>query len=229
LAEAEKEAAFIVWDGGNNDTPFLHSNLEIVVADPLRAGHELRYYPGEVNLLRADVIVINKVDTATDANVETVRRNVRERNPRARLIEAYSRIAVDHPERLRGARVLVIEDGPTLTHGEMSFGAGVVAARNEGAAELVDPRPYAVGSLHEVFAHYPHIGSLLPAMGYSPKQLAELEVTIRKTPCDVVVVGTPVDLGKVIRISQPTARITYDVVERSTLTLAQIIGEFVAA
>ncbi|HXJ15660.1 MAG TPA: cyclic 2,3-diphosphoglycerate synthase [Candidatus Polarisedimenticolia bacterium] len=229
LAEAEKEAAFIVWDGGNNDTSFLHSDLEIVVADPLRAGHELRYYPGEVNLLRADVIVINKVDTATDANVETVRRNVRERNPRARVIEAYSRIAVDHPERLRGARVLVIEDGPTLTHGEMSFGAGVVAARNEGAAELVDPRPYAVGSLHEVFAHYPHIGSLLPAMGYSPKQLAELEITIRKTPCDVVVVGTPVDLGKVIRISQPTARITYDVVERSTLTLAQVIGEFVAA
>jgi predicted GTPase len=229
LAEAEKEAAFIVWDGGNNDTPFLHSDLEIVVADPLRAGHELLYYPGEVNLLRADVIVINKVDAATEANVEIVRRNIRERNPRARVIEAYSRIAVDHPERLRGARVLVIEDGPTLTHGEMSFGAGVVAARNQGAAELVDPRPYAVGSLHEVFTRYRHIGSLVPAMGYSPRQLAELETTIRNTPCDVVVVGTPVDLGKVIRISQPTARVTYDVGERSTLTLSQVIAEFVAA
>ena len=229
LAEAEKEAGFSVWDGGNNDTPFLHSDLEIVVADPLRAGHELLYYPGEVNLLRADVIVINKVDAAIEADVEIIRQNVRERNPKARVIEAYSRIAVDHPERLHGARVLVIEDGPTLTHGEMSFGAGVVAARNQGAAELVDPRPYAVGSLHEVFAHYRHIGSLLPAMGYSPKQLAELETTIRNTPCDVVVVGTPVDLGNVIRISQPTARVTYDVVERSVLTLAQVIGEFVEA
>jgi predicted GTPase len=144
------------------------------------------------------------------------------------VIETSSRLTVDHPERLRGARVLAIEDGPTLTHGEMSFGAGVVAAQNQGAAELVDPRPYAVGSLREVFAHFRHIGSLLPAMGYSPKQLAELETTIRNTPCDVVVVGTPVDLGKVIRISQPTARVTYDVVERTPLTLAQVVREFVA-
>jgi predicted GTPase len=228
LAEAEKEAAFIVWDGGNNDTPFLHSDLEIVVADPHRAGHELLYHPGEVNLLRADLIVINKVDTATEANVETIRRNVRDRNPKARVIETFSRITVDHPERLRGARVLVVEDGPTLTHGEMPFGAGVVAAQNQGAVELLDPRPYAVGSLREVFAKFRHIGSLLPAMGYSPKQLAELETTIRNTPCDVVVVGTPVDLGKVIRLAQPTARVTYDVVERSGLTLAQVIREFVA-
>lgn len=227
LAEAEKEAAFIVWDGGNNDTPFLRSDLEIVVADPHRAGHELLYHPGEVNFLRADMIVINKVDTATEANVETIRRNVRERNPKARVIETLSRIIVDDPDRLRGARVLVIEDGPTLTHGEMSFGAGVVAAQNQGA-ELVDPRPYAAGSIREMFAHYRHIGSLLPAMGYSPKQLAELETTIRNTPCDVVVVATPVDLGKAIRISQPTTRVTYDVVERSTLTLAQVVREFVA-
>jgi len=228
LTEAEKEAAYIVWDGGNNDTPFFRSDLEIVVADPHRAGHELLYHPGEVNLLRADVLVINKVDTAREGDVEIIRRNVRERNPKARVIETVSRIAVDRPERLRGARVLVIEDGPTLTHGEMPFGAGVVAAQENGAAELVDPRPYAVGSLRALFAHYRHIGSLLPAMGYSLKQLAELEATIRNTPCDVVVVATPVALGEVIKISQPTVRVTYDVIERSALTLAQVIKEFVA-
>jgi predicted GTPase len=228
LAEAEKEAGVIVWDGGNNDTPFFRSDLEIVVADPHRAGHELLYHPGEVNLLRADVIVINKVDTARDENIETVRHNVRERNPNALLIETVSRITVEHPESLRAAQVLVIEDGPTLTHGEMAYGAGVIAARREGAAELVDPRPYAAGSLHEVFEQFRHIGPLLPAMGYSERQLRELEETIRRTPCDVVVVATPIDLGRIIQISKPTVRVTYDVVERSTLTLAQVLREFVA-
>jgi len=228
LAEAEKEAQVIVWDGGNNDTPFFRSDLEIVVADPHRAGHELLFHPGEVNLLRADVIVINKVDTALDADVETIRRNVRKRNPRARVIETLSRITVERPESVRGARVLVIEDGPTLTHGQMTHGAGVIAARQAGAADLVDPRSYAVGSLRDVFAHFTHIGCLLPAMGYSKTQLGELEETIRQTPCDVVIVATPMDLGRIVRISQPTVRVTYDVVERSSLTFSQVLREFVA-
>jgi predicted GTPase len=228
LAAAEKEADIIVWDGGNNDTPFFRPDLEIVVADPHRAGHELLYHPGEVNLLRADVVVINKVDTAPDASVETVRRNVHQRNPRARVIETYSRIAVERSESVRGARALVIEDGPTLTHGQMTHGAGVIAARQAGAAELVDPRPYAVGSLRDVFAHFTHIGCLLPAMGYSKTQLGELEETIRQTPCDVVIIATPMDLGRIVRISTPTVRVTYDVVERSSLTFSQVLREFMA-
>lgn len=227
LAEAEKEAEVIVWDGGNNDTPFFRPDLEIVVADPHRAGHELLYHPGEANMLRADVIVINKVDTAPEGGVEIVERNVRQRNPKARVIETYSRVAMEHSESVRGARVLVIEDGPTLTHGQMSHGAGVIAARQAGAAELVDPRPYAVGSLRDVFARFTHIGPLLPAMGYSKSQLSELEETIRRTPCEVVVIATPMDLGRVIRISQPTVRVTYDVIERSTLTLSHVVSEFV--
>ncbi|MBI3668597.1 MAG: GTPase [Acidobacteria bacterium] len=228
LSRAETEADVIVWDGGNNDTPFFRSDLEIVVADPHRAGHELLYYPGEVNLLRADVVVINKVDTAAEKDIETVRRNVRLRNPRAQVIEAASRVEVDLPERIRGARVLVVEDGPTLTHGEMAFGAGVVAARQWGAAELVDPRPYALGSLCQVYEKYAHIGALLPAMGYSPHQLAELEATIRCTPCDAVIVATPIDLGRVVAISQPSVRVRYEIAERSQLTLAQVLREFVA-
>jgi predicted GTPase len=227
LAEAEEEADVIVWDGGNNDTPFFRSDLEIVVADPHRPGHELLYHPGEVNLLRADVVILNKVDSAAEADIETVRRNVRRRNPSARIIEAASRLQVDYPERLRGARVLVVEDGPTLTHGEMAYGAGVLAARQAGAAELVDPRQYAVGSLVEVFAKYPHIGPLLPAMGYGSRQLAELEATIRRTPCDAVVVATPVSLGRVIDIRQPAVRVGYEIVERGELTLADLLREFV--
>jgi len=228
LAAAENESQVIVWDGGNNDTSFFRPDLEIVVTDPHRAGHELLYHPGEVNLLRADVVVINKVDTASDANVETIRANVGQRNPKARVIETYSRIAVEQPERIRGARTLVIEDGPTLTHGQMSQGAGVIAARQAGAAELVDPRPYAVGSLRDVFAQFTHIGPLLPAMGYGARQLDELEQTIRRTPCDVVVVATPMDLARVVAISQPTVRVTYDVIERSTLTFSDVVREFVA-
>ena len=228
LAEAEQEAEVIVWDGGNNDTPFFRPDLEIVVADPHRAGHELLYYPGEVNLLRADVVVINKVDTADEAAIEMVRRNIRERNPYARVIEAASRVDVDQPEKIRGARALVIEDGPTLTHGEMAFGAGVVAARRFGAAALVDPRPYAEGSLHEVFAKYTQIGPVLPAMGYSAHQLAELEATIHRAPCDIVVIATPVDLGRVIDLAKPAVRVRYEVVERNGLTLFEVLHEFVA-
>ena len=228
LAEAQKEADVVVWDGGNNDTPFFRPDLEFVVVDPHRAGHELLYYPGEVNLLRADVVIINKVNTATEENVETVRRNVRRHNPNALVIEAASRVEADQPQRMKGARVLVVEDGPTLTHGEMSFGAGVVAAREAGAAELVDPRPYAVGSLQEVFAKYTHIGPLLPAMGYSERQLAELESTIRRTPCDLVVVATPVDLGRVVEISKPSVRVRYEIVERSDTTINDVLREFVA-
>jgi predicted GTPase len=228
LAEAEKEADVIVWDGGNNDTPFFRPDLEIVVADPHRAGHELLYHPGEVNLLRADVVVINKVDTAFEAAIERVRRNVEERNPKARVIEAASRIHVEDAERIRHARVLVIEDGPTLTHGEMSFGAGVIGARQAGAVKLVDPRPYAVGSLHDVFAKFRQIGPLLPAMGYSAAQLAELEETIRRTPCDFVLVATPIDLRRVIRINQPSLRVTYEIAERGPYTLAEVVHEFLA-
>ncbi|MBI1737779.1 MAG: GTPase, partial [Acidobacteria bacterium] len=226
LREAEKDADVVVWDGGNNDTPFFRSDMEIVVVDPHRAGHELSYYPGEVNLRRADVVLINKVDTASEASVELVRHNVRETNPKARVIEAASRVSMDGGTDVRGKKVLVIEDGPTLTHGEMEFGAGVVAARAAGA-ELADPRAYAVGSLLETFAKFRQIGALLPAMGYSPKQLAELEETIRRTPCDFVVVATPVDLGRVIAIDKPSLRVRYEVEELGALRLEDVLREFV--
>jgi predicted GTPase len=226
LREAEKDADVVVWDGGNNDTPFFRSDMEIVVVDPHRAGHELSYYPGEVNLRRADVVLINKVDTASEVGVELVRRNVRETNPQARVIEAASRVEMDGGRDVRGKKVLVIEDGPTLTHGEMEFGAGVVAARAAGA-ELVDPRPYAVGSLLQTFAKFRQIGALLPAMGYSPKQLEELEETIRRTPCDFVVVATPVDLGRVIALDKPALRVRYEVEERGALRLEDVLREFV--
>ncbi len=226
LQRAEKEADVLVWDGGNNDTPFLRSDLEIVVADPLRPGHEVLYYPGEVNLRRAHVVVINKVDAAAESAIETVRRNVRQANPQAQIIEAASRVYVDEPGQLCGSKVLVVEDGPTLTHGEMSFGAGVVAAQRYGA-ELVDPRPYAVGSLREVFARYAHIGPLLPAMGYSPRQLAELQTTIRCTPCDLVLVATPINLAKLMDVGRPAVRVYYDVEERSPLTIGEVISAFV--
>jgi predicted GTPase len=226
LAQAEKEADVILWDGGNNDTPFLHSDLEIVVTDPHRAGHEILYHPGEVNLLRADVVVINKVDSAKPEAIETVRQNVRQRNPEAKIIEAESVVTVEHAERIHGARVLVIEDGPSLTHGEMALGAGVIGAQRAGAT-LVDPRPYAVGSIRDTFQKFSHVGKLLPAMGYSEKQLAELEETIRKTPCDYVLIATPIDLRHIIPIVQPTLRVTYEVAERGSFTLANVIQQFV--
>ncbi len=226
LRETEEESDVIVWDGGNNDTPFFRSDLEIVVLDPHRAGHELTYYPGEVNLRRADVALINKVDTASESAVELVRRNVRETNPHARIIEAASRVEMEGGQAVRDKNVLVIEDGPTLTHGEMEYGAGVVAARAWGA-KLVDPRPYVSGSLLETFAKHRQIGMLLPAMGYSPKQLAELEETIRRTPCDYVVVATPVDLGRVIQIDKPLLRVRYEVEERDGLRLDEVLREIV--
>jgi predicted GTPase len=227
LREAEKEADIILWDGGNNDTPFYRSDLEIVVADPHRAGHELLYYPGEVNFRRGDVILINKVDTASEFAVERIRRNIAEVNPDAQVIEAACKVLVDDPGQIRGKKVLVVEDGPTLTHGEMEFGAGVVAARSSAAETLVDPRPYALGSLQATFEKYRHIGTLLPAMGYSRQQLAELEATIRRTPCDLVLVATPVNLAQLIEIEQPSLRVRYEVEERGELTLAALLKSFV--
>ncbi|HTZ47980.1 MAG TPA: cyclic 2,3-diphosphoglycerate synthase [Verrucomicrobiae bacterium] len=227
LREAEKEADVIIWDGGNNDTPFLKPDLEIVVTDPLRAGHEVLYHPGEVNLLRANVVVINKVDSAFREAIETVRANVQQRNPKALLIETSSVVKVDQGGRLSGTKVLVIEDGPSLTHGELAFGAGVIAARRAGAT-LVDPRPYAVGSIRDTFGKYAHTGQLLPAMGYSEKQLADLEETIRRTPCDFVLIATPIDLRHLISIPQPTVRVTYEVAEQGPSKLAAVIREFVS-
>ena len=227
LHQAEKEADVILWDGGNNDTPFYKSDLEIVVVDPHRPGHELSYYPGEVNLRRADVLVINKVDTAQQHDIETVRQNIRLNNPRASVCEMACRVAVKDPELVRGKRVLVVEDGPTLTHGEMPYGAGVVAARQCGASELVDPRPYAVGSIRGTYERYQHLTSLLPAMGYSDMQRHELEETIRRTPCDLVIVATPIDLERTIKIGRPNLRVTYAVEELTKPSLADCLANFV--
>lgn len=227
LRQAEREADVILWDGGNNDTPFYVSDLEIVVADPHRPGHELAYYPGEVNLRRAQVVVINKVDTAAPENVATVRRNIQQANPKAQIIETACRVSVENPELIRGKRVLVVEDGPTLTHGEMQYGAGVVAARQSGAAELVDPRPYAVGSIRGTFERYSHLTTLLPAMGYGAAQRHELEETINRTPCDVVVIATPINLGQILKIKHPSVRVGYEIEERSQPGVTELIAEFV--
>jgi predicted GTPase len=227
LRQAEQEADIILWDGGNNDTPFYKSDLEIVVVDPHRAGHELSYYPGEVNLRRADVLVINKVDTAQQQDIETVRRNIRLHNPRAFVCDTACRVTVDDPNAIRGKRVLVVEDGPTLTHGEMPYGAGVVAARQCGAAELIDPRPCAVGSIRGTFERYTHLNSLLPAMGYSDMQRHELEETIRRTPCDLVLVATPIDLSRVIKLEKPSLRVTYRAEEMTKPGLTELVENFV--
>ena len=227
LRQAEKEADVILWDGGNNDTPFYVSDLEIVVADPHRPGHELAYYPGEVNLRRAQVVVINKVDTATRENVELVRRNIEQANPKAQIIETACRVSVDDPTQIRGKRVLVVEDGPTLTHGEMPYGAGVVAARQCGAAELVDPRPYAIGSIRGTFERYTHVTTLLPAMGYGDIQRHELEETINRTPCDVVVIATPVDLAHILNIKHPCVRVGYEIEEVSRPGMTELMADFI--
>jgi predicted GTPase len=227
LRKAEQEADVILWDGGNNDTPFYKSDLEIVVVDPHRPGHELSYYPGEVNLRRADVLVINKVDTAQQHDIETVRQNIRIANPGAIVCETACRVSLDNPDLVRGKRVLVVEDGPTLTHGEMPYGAGVVAARQCGAAELVDPRPYAVGSIRSTFERYKHLTSLLPAMGYSDMQRHELEETIRRTPCDLVIIATPIDLARVINLDRPNLRVSYQVEELTTPGLSYLLAKFV--
>ena len=226
LRQAEKEADVILWDGGNNDTPFYASDLEIVVADPHRAGHELSYFPGEVNLRRADVVVINKVNTAPAASVQTVRDNIRANNPKAAIYETASKVMVASPELIRGRRVLVVEDGPTLTHGEMLYGAGVVAAREFGAAELVDPRPYAVGSIQSTFDQFRQLTNLLPAMGYSPMQRHELEETINRVPCDLVLVATPIDLARVIQLAKPYLRVTYEVEELTRPGLVERLAQF---
>ncbi len=226
LEQAEQEADVILWDGGNNDTPFYKAGLEIVVTDPHRPGHELAYYPGEINLRRADVVLINKVNTAEEKNIELVRENVRRLNPGATVVESACDVKVANPEEIKGKRVLVIEDGPTLTHGGMRYGAGVVAARENGAAELVDPRPYAVGSIKETFEKYSHLTDLLPAMGYGEKQCHELEKTIDATPCDLVLVATPIDLASVVKISKPSLRVTYEVEERTQPDLSVILAEF---
>lgn len=228
LRQAEAEADVLVWDGGNNDLPFFVPDLEIVLVDPHRPGHERAYFPGEVNFLRADVLIISKVNTARPEDVEAVRQNIRAFNPNALVIEANLPIVVDAPEAIRHRRVLVVEDGPTLTHGEMSYGAGVLAARQYGAGELIDPRPYAVGSIRETFAEYPHIGPLLPAMGYGAEQMRELEETINRTPCDVVLVATPVDLRRVLQIRHPTCRVAYELEEVGPPTLGDVLRDFLA-
>ncbi len=225
LREAEKEADVILWDGGNNDLPFYKPDLHIVVVDPHRPGHELTYYPGQANARMADVIVINKIDTADFENISTVRRNIRSINPTAVMVEAASPITVEDPKAIRGKKVLVVEDGPTLTHGGMSYGAGTVAAKRLGAAELVDPRPYAVGSIKKMFEKYPTIGPVLPAMGYDPRQVKELEKTINATPCELVMIATPIDLRRVVQISKPCDRVRYDLQEIGQPTLADLLGE----
>jgi predicted GTPase len=226
LRQAEQEADIILWDGGNNDTPFYKSDLEIVVADPHRPGHELSYYPGEVNLRRAQVIVINKVNTADPANIAVVRDNIRRNNPGASIVETASKVSVATPELIRGQRVLVVEDGPTLTHGEMPYGAGVVAARQCHVGELVDPHPYAVGSIRTTFERFPHLGNLIPAMGYSAIQCHELEETINRTPCDLVLVATPVDLARVLKLNKPCVRVSYEADEVTRPGLKDLLAQF---
>jgi predicted GTPase len=213
LAAAQEEADVIVWDGGNNDLPFYQADVEIVVADPHRPGHETSYHPGETNLRRAHVIVINKIDTADAAGVATVRRSARECNPDALVVDGASPIFVDTPEAIRGKRVLAIEDGPTLTHGEMKYGAGVIAAQRFGAAEIVDPRPYTVGSITRTFESYPGIGPLLPAMGYGEEQMRDLEATVERTPADLVLIATPIDLRRIVKIGKPALRVRYELQE----------------
>ena len=217
----------ILWDGGNNDFPFYNPDLMITVTDPHRAGHELKYYPGEVTLRIADVVVINKMDSAAPEDIQTVRESIEKVAPKAIVVDGASPIRVDDPSIIKGKRVLVVEDGPTLTHGEMKIGAGVVAARKFGAAELVDPRPFTVGRLTETFEKYPNIGTLLPAMGYGDQQLKDLETTINNTDCDSVVIGTPIDLNRIIKIKRPTTRVWYDLQEIGSPNLEEVIDEFV--
>jgi predicted GTPase len=225
LREAEKEADVIVWDGGNNDFSFYRPSLSIVVVDPHRAGHELLYYPSGVNIRLADAIVINKVDTAALDDVTFLRDNVLDINPCATVIEAASPIFVDDPEAIRGKRVLVIEDGPTLTHGEMRFGAGSIAAQRFGATTLVDPRSAAVRSIHEAFLRYPEIGSLLPAMGYGEQQIRDLQETVDRVECDAVVIGTPIDLTRLLRFDVPTTRVRYELQEIGLPTLETVLAD----
>ena len=216
LKEAEKEADVILWDGGNNDLPFYKPDLHIVVADPLRPGHEELYHPGMANIIMADAVVLNKVDSARPQDVKQVEETVRRLNPKCKIIQAESPVAFDKPVDLQGKRVLVVEDGPTLTHGEMGYGAGYIAAKNAGAKEIVDPRPYAVGSIKGVYEKYNHLKLILPAMGYGEQQMKELQETINAIPCDIVLVGTPIDLARLLKLNKPSVRVLYSLKERGT-------------
>jgi len=224
LRQAEKEADIVIWDGGNNDLPFYKPDLHIVVADPYRPGHELKYHPGEANVRMADVVVINKVNTADPKNVDIVEKNIRELNPKATIVRGASVITVDNEESVRGKKVLVIEDGPTVTHGGMTTGAGTIAAQSFGASEIVDPRPYAVGSIREAYKKYPHMTSILPALGYGDAQVRELEKTINAMPCDLVISGTPIDLRKVVSVNKPMVRARYELQELGTPNLKEILS-----
>ncbi len=228
LAAAEKEGDVILWDGGNNDLPFVRPNLWITLADPHRAGHELRYHPGESNFRAADVILINKADTAPEGAIARIRANAARVNPRARVLVAASEVTAEAPESIRGKRVLLVEDGPTLTHGEMPFGAGQVAATKYGAAAVVDPRPFAKGSLRAVYDAFPHLGKLVPAMGYYREQIRDLEETIAAVDCDTVVIGTPIDLRHLVAIRQPCSRVRYELVDMEGGTLEEEVAAFVA-
>ncbi len=224
LKEVEQEADIIIWDGGNNDLPFFKPDVHVVVVDPHRPGHELRYHPGETNLRMADIVVMNKMDTAEPANITTVEQNIRQANPTAQIVRAASPIFMDDPAAIAGKRVLVIEDGPTLTHGEMAYGAGVVAARQFGAAEIIDPRPYAVGTIASTYEKYPTTGPVLPAMGYGREQIADLETTINNSPAELVIIATPIDLSRLINIQKPAQRVRYELKEIGRPTLADLLA-----
>ena len=226
LDKAEKEADIILWDGGNNDMSFYKPDLFLVVVDPHRPGHELLFYPGESNLLMADVVVINKMDTAEPENIATVKANIASVNPGSTIIEAASPVTVEKPDVIKGKRCLVVEDGPTLTHGGMKFGAGIVAAEKFGATEVVDPRPWITGTIAETFESYPDIGKLLPAMGYGEQQIKDLEATINAADCDVVIIGTPIDLRRLLHIEKPSVRVTYNLKETSRPTVANVLEPF---
>ncbi len=226
LKEAEKEADIILWDGGNNDFSFYQSNLEIVVVDPHRPGHELLYYPGEVNFRRAQVLVINKMDSAEKEKLNLLLENIKKFNPEATVIRANSAISVPEGEEISGKTVLVIEDGPTLTHGEMPYGAGVIAATRYRASKIIDPRPFAVGSINETFQKYTHLDKVLPAMGYGKEQMAELAQTIDKIECDLVISGTPIDLGRLIKTNKRILRVSYELEEIGTPDLKEVLREF---
>lgn len=226
LREAEKEADVIIWDGGNNDFSFYHTDLHIVLADPLRPGHEMLYHPGETNIRMADVIIINKIDSANAADVNTVRENIEKANPNAVVIEAASPINVEQPEMVKGKRVLIIEDGPTLTHGGMGFGAGFVAARKFGAGDIIDAKPFAIGSIKQTYEKYPHLNKVLPAMGYGKEQMKELEQTINNINCDVVLSGTPIDITRVIKPNKPVIRVGYELQEIGQPDLKTVLKKF---
>ena len=229
LHAAEKDPSgcdVILWDGGNNDFPFYRPDLMVTVVDPHRPGHELAYYPGEITLRLADVVVINKIDSADFENIQAVRNNIEQVNPRAVVVDAASTISVANPEIIRGKRVLVIEDGPTLTHGEMKIGAGIVAAKRFGAAEIIDPRPFAVGKLAETYRIYPNVGTLLPAMGYGDEQIRDLTATIERTDCDSVIIATPIDLARVVRISKPNTRVEYNLQEIGRPNMEDVLARF---